>query len=195
MNVLGLDLSTKTGWALISDGVVSGRGFLEAPGTNNYELVPDYDQIERARIIANQIKDILLAGSISADHIYIEQTNSGSFRTSQKQLEFIHYAVLEMLQNIGLSTKVKYVDTSMWRRSLGIKLSPEQRAHNKKVSRKSAKGKITWKHLSVNWVNEKFGTDLLLKDNDQADACCIAYFGYTKSFLVTKKDINLADIF
>jgi hypothetical protein len=197
MKVLALDLSTKTGWAIIEDDNKPIYGFIEAPSTNNYELVPDYDQLLRAKEIANQIKSVIILHEaiIKFDHVYIEQTNTGSFRTSQKQLEFVHYAVLEMLREYGAANKVSYVDTSMWRRTLGIKLSTEQRAHNKKVSRKTAKGKITWKHLSVNWVNEKFGLELLLKDNDIADACCIAWYGFTKSFTVKKKDLNLSDIF
>ncbi len=36
------------------------------------------------------------------------------------------------------------------------------------------KGKIGPKHLSVRWVNDHFGTSLKMKQNDEADAVCLA---------------------
>jgi hypothetical protein len=44
-------------------------------------------------------------------------------------------------------------------------------------SQKSAlnvRGKVGWKHLSVRYVNEKYGTKFLMKDNDITDSICLA---------------------
>jgi hypothetical protein len=35
------------------------------------------------------------------------------------------------------------------------------------------KGKVTKKHLSVRWVNETFGFNMKVKDNDICDAVCL----------------------
>ena len=193
MVILGLDLSTNSGWSILNNGQPIGYGLLSAPDVNNYELVPDYAQVDRALKISEQIRDLIQRTGF-IDFIYIEQTNKGQNRISQKQLEMIHFAVLTELRNLGMAPKVRYVDTSAWRKALGIQLNKLQREHNKLVRKKLARGKITWKHLAVEWANAKYGINLLLKDDDIADALALATYGTIKSQAVTRTK-NLSNIF
>lgn len=184
MTILGLDLSTRTGYAVVSDGVRLESGEIDteyitvSPGDRDASgrpLVAEYEYIRRARYLANRIFDVFIRYPI--DYVYIEQTNQGRNRTTQKELEFIHYAVLDRFCYDGFAHLVRYVDTSAWRSGLSIKLSKDQRKHNKAVKAKSARGKVTAKHLAVAWANEKFGLKLKLKDNNEAEAIALAAFG------------------
>lgn len=188
MKVLGLDLSSHMGYALLSSSdKIEDSGVFHLEPKSSYEL-EDLAKIDIAKQAADKVRTLYYRHM--PDLVQIEQTNAGSFRSSQKFLEFIHFAVLDELSKLNI--KISYVDTSAWRRTLGIKLSPEQRKHNKSLSSKKSKlkkdgkvlrstkgnGKITWKHLSVAWVNNKFKLDLKVVDNDIADAICVASYYY-----------------
>lgn len=195
MKILGLDLSSSSGYAIIDEnGLLLDKGLLTADKIQTAKSVTEeYSFILGARNIAKKVRNVILkAGTV--DYVIVEQTNLGKNRSSQKYLEFIHFAVLCELEDLGLEYKTYYCDTSKWRSGLEIKLSKEQRAHNKDLSEKKKKakekgdivkvgsgsGKITWKHLSVNWVNSMFSLGFKIKDNDIADAICLAYFGHLK---------------
>jgi hypothetical protein len=171
--VLALDLSTKPGWAVMSGSGDAPK--LIAYGTNfdiretepNPDFIPDFHLLSKADLVAAFIRTLLMV--YSPDEIWVEQTNAGSYRTAQKQLEFIHCVFLQAMRSLNIEKKINYVDTSAWRRGMEIKLSKEQKLHNKAVKKKLVRGKITPKHLAVNWVNEKFGLSLLVKDDDAAE--------------------------
>jgi Holliday junction resolvasome RuvABC endonuclease subunit len=144
----------------------------------------DFLFIEKAEIVADYVKTLLTQYQV--DVIAIEQTNGSRNRTTQKFLEFIHFAVLATIdRECCRSNKVVYVDSSKWRSICGQYMNKDQCKHNQKVRDKKAipmelcgikaSGKITKKHLSVAWVNQKFGLHLKLKDNDAADAISMAY--------------------
>lgn len=197
MKVLGLDMSTKVGFAIVdSETGLSAHGthILDASTPLEYNvLIPEYKQIYQATRIAEWISGFVKKHE--PDLILIEQTNAGAFRSSQKQLEFIHYAVLSALKAINCEFKVQYIDTSAWRSILGIKLNKDQRDHNKAVKAKTAGGKVTPKHLAVQWVNQKYNLSLLLKDNDAADAICIATAGAQKHSQKIKTNLDLKSAF
>ena len=189
-------MSTKTGYAVITDGnlVASGlvtRNERSLDGTTQI-CVEDYGFLQDAKDIA--LKVSLVINKEQPDFIYIEQTNLGMNRTSQKQLEFIHCMVLFTIKLCVPEDTVRYVDTSGWRKSLSIRMSKEDSKHNRLVKQKIAKGKITTKHLAVRWANDKFNLELLLKDNDIADAIAVAMHGFNyenKSWpSITEKDIE-----
>lgn len=200
MTILGLDLSTKTGYALLGDsGKLVTFGYVRSK-ENSQPYSKDYTYLDNAQQIADGIYKVILGMATPPDAIYIEQTNAGSFRSSQKQLEFIHFAVLKSLYH--MRAKVHYVDTSMWRSFLGIRLNKDQKKHNKlagekkrsgKVNKKG-EGKITTKHLAVNWANSTFGLELKLCENDIADACAVAKFGLShQNKLVSLDQSNIED--
>lgn len=173
MKILGVDMSSKTGWSAFHDGKLTNYGLITTPAfTNSLE---DLRYYEMAEYQAESIGALILEHN--PDYIIIEQTNMGRARGSQKLLEFCHCLFLQMIQWIGVQDKIVYVDTSQWRSALGIKLSPEQRIHNKLVKKKTVRGKITPKHLAVDFVNEKFNLGFKLKDNDICDSICLGLMG------------------
>jgi Holliday junction resolvasome RuvABC endonuclease subunit len=183
MRVLGLDLSSNPGFAVVE---ADGQAELRLVTYKNYHIESTqpfpFTCIDIAESVANLVDEWVR--SHSPDRIVIEETNLGKARYSQKKLEFIHFAVIKRLQQI--SADFVYIDTSEWRRVLQQRLSKEDRKNNAKVAKakkaanpNAAKkafgvsGKVTSKHLSVAWVNEHFGLKLKLKDNDVADAVCL----------------------
>lgn len=173
MITLGLDISTKTGWAIVNDGRLVSHGLITAPNPKLENVAEDFNMVLRAHEVVAQILSKI--AETRPDKIVIEQTNQGSFRSSQKQLEFLHCLLLWLVDR-DQWPRMKYVNTSEWRSNIGLALSKEQRDHNKNVKKKKAKGKITPKHLSVAWANKTYGLKLKLKDNDIADAIALASF-------------------
>jgi len=194
--VLALDLSTNTGWALIDPAEPTKlKGYGNFVSKETESLYP-FSYLYRAQVVSQQL-GFLLSGFLNDSlfkienlTVVIEEVNMSRARHSQKQLDFIHYAVLEMLKYYD-KCRVVYVDTSQWRKACGITLTKEQRKLNQtlaKASRESArkgvkldkkalgiKGKITKKHLAVNRANEIFGTKFVVKDNDIAEAALLGY--------------------
>lgn len=179
MKSIGLDVSTKTGFAVIQDGILLSKGLIKLEKKHNNKSPEDLNLLANAEEISDRIWHLI--DIERPDKVMIEQTNAGRFRQSQKQLEFLHCLILQKYQKrVDSDTKVPsifYVDTSKWRSSLSIRLTKEQRKHNKSVKDGKSRGKITSKHLAVAWANSKFDLKLKLKDNDIADAICLAFFG------------------
>ena len=186
MKILALDLSTKPGYAVLDEVgnvinlITHGTNFNLKEALNDSGLPQDFRFLKNADEVANFVKELVTR--FGPDQIWAEQTNAGSFRSAQKQLEFIHCRLLQALKELGAERKLHYVNTSDWRRTCGIRLTKEQKLHNKAVKRKTTTGripkflgKITNKHLAVMWANEKFGLKLLWKDEDAAEAACMAW--------------------
>ena len=75
---------------------------------------------------------------------------------------------------------IKYVRTQSWRSAVDLKMTNDDKEHNKLVKEGKARGKIGKKHLSVRMVNSLFGLKLKLKDNDIADSILIGLSAYKK---------------
>ena len=128
MKILSLDLSTKSGWALFDNGKLICYGQIKS----DYKLTEEYphypkNYLDMAKSMAVEINKKV----ISSDpcEIVIEETNKGKNRYSQKQLEFIHNEVIDILSDY----KLHYMDTSEWRSLLEISLDKEQRKDNKEI--------------------------------------------------------------
>jgi hypothetical protein len=204
MRVLGLDLSSHAGWAILESG---DSPILISYGTEHFNEIEEIDgEISNFRSlrIARAVGDFVLklVSEHNPDYIVVEATNAGSFRGSQSLLEYIHAMVLDRLYKDDGShnQKIFYCDTSLWRSRLQIKLSKEQKKHNRKVSEakragkktsKKGEGKLTWKHLSVNYVNNKYNLQLKLVMNDACDAICLAEYGLRFAFNKENKPIDL----
>jgi hypothetical protein len=188
-------MSTSCGWAVLDDNVIVEKGLINVKDDftpdRSQGLIEDFFFIEKADQVSNGIRNLICR--YFPDFIYIEQTNSGSFRTSQKMLEFIHYSVLKMIREIDFETKVRYVDTSAWRGKHKIYMSKDDKKNNRSVSEGKKRGRITKKHLAVRWANENFNLALKLKDNDIAEALAIASYGHSneiKRHLTPKVDLD-----
>lgn len=192
MRVLALDLATTTGWSLFEGelgqepkllryGIATNNG----PVKENYGKYP-YSFVDAADDVGGAVWSVVV--ETDPDIIVIEEINKARARFSQKLLDFIHYSVLKRLHSYCEQDKVLYISTSEWRKVLGIKLSKEQKKNNSKVNKakrdgKSKKelglvGKVNQKHLSVSYSNDKYGLELLKKDDDVSDSICLgcAYF-------------------
>lgn len=193
MKILGLDLSTHIGYAVLcSEKGLLEHGTLHVPKIVTDSNYPeDYILYKRAELAAAIVHDLYVQNS--PDKVIIEETNLGRNRFDQKLLEFIHCLVLAWAEGNSpekIVDKIRYVDSSAWRKALDLRLSKEQSKHNKsvkeakkqkkKLSGGLARGKIGKKHLSVWWCNQTFGLKLKLKDNDMADAICLAMYGLKK---------------
>jgi hypothetical protein len=128
MRVLAFDLSTKTGWALFDNEKLICYGQLKSAVVGD-ETSSNYPQnyIDMANKMGQDVRKNI--ESAKPDYIVTEETNKGKNRYSQKQLEFIHFAV-----NTLSDFKIHYMDTSEWRSLLGITLDKEQRKDNRTIN-------------------------------------------------------------
>lgn len=194
MRVLALDASTHAGWALLEHQpgdllpTLLDYGLIEnEKGILEYGEYP-WCYVKAASLIADSL--FLKAQDLQHDVVVIEETNMGRARYTQKILEFIHCRLLSLIEPIP-TKRVVYVNSSDWRKTLGIKLATAQKRNNARIAQAKrlarsgkmslaaakaklgVKGRITKKHLAVDYVNSHFKTDFKLKDNDIADAICL----------------------
>ncbi len=176
--ILGLDLSTKSGWGLVgTNGEALEYGLIQVKVDDfNVNDFPDhspkypYNIIDAANSLASQVMELVRLKK--PDSIVIENTVKGRNRHTQRILEFIHKAVLENLRTEGLS--FVYRDPSAWRKTLEIRLTKDDKQNNKLVSQGKKRGRIGKKHLSVRLANDLFGTKFIMKNNDVAEALLLA---------------------
>lgn len=185
--VLSLDLSTSTGYALLDGEKIEQCGVLANGKTAAEYAAYPWGVVQAAVSIAAKVH-ALVQNTGHIDSIVIEETNLGRNRYSQKQLEFIHFAVLEVLRDTAIP--VHYLSTGVWRKHLGIFLSKDDKRQNSRLQRAKRaaanagqsldkkelgiRGKVNKKHIAIRYVNERFNLALKAKDDDVADAICLA---------------------
>lgn len=190
--VLSLDISTKTGWALVLSGPVDVE--LESNGQIPAIHMPEgpYPQsfVEWAYKCFSEI--VKLIDAHRPDVLVIEETCAGSKEVySQKILEYTHFLVARLIKETGI--RATYLLTGSWRSETGCVMTKEESKHNKEVKEYKKKhgtnvakdkngkriGKLTKKHINFRRANEIFGkflpTALRKKDEDTADALMLAY--------------------
>jgi len=190
--IMALDISTKTGWAVM---VSSPEGIsLEKYGTISQMSEPEgqypHNYVEWAYACFNEI--FKLIHQYNPDVLVIEETSGGSKSNySQKILEFIHFLVALWIKSNN--AKCMYLMTEQWRRETGCLMTKEESKHNKMVRQYKEKnetkiaydtsgkriGLLTKKHINIRRANEIFGkflpTELRKKDEDTADALMLGY--------------------
>jgi hypothetical protein len=188
--ILGLDLApTKSGFAIF-DSKESG-----VLGLIKYGLIKDlkpsplgfpFAAIDEVDAMTDEIQKLVLSSRF--DYVVMEQSNLGKQRMHQKQIEWLHLAVSKMLVRVLYNplVQIHFIDSSAWRSTLNLRLDKNQRKNNAKLSKAKKEaaelgttinkkelgvnGKITWKHLSVERVNNIYNLGFKIKDNDTADA-------------------------
>ena len=193
--ILALDVSSKTGFgvldveedenkipigiSLVQYGLIKMPVPLDEAGTYPWNYIVASKKM--GQVLAKLVSDI------KPRVVVVEETNKGRQRYSQKLLEYLHSALLTYISLDTEAPAVFYLSTSEWRSALGIRLSKEDKKNNQKLSKAKkasvdgkvdrkalgVKGKLTPKHLSVRYVNKKFGLQLKLMDNDISDAICL----------------------
>lgn len=197
MRIVALDLASTTGYAVLERDD-AGKISLLAMGAIHREDRDLTDGYPFSYVNTTYHQSVAINTVIYGnrpDVVVVEETNQtkGS-RYAQKYLEFLHLQVLQRNREEfvgGLMPPIEYVSTGEWKHTLGIKLSKDQKKANRKLkeiktaaggdaaalrqAKKAAglKGKVTGKHLSVAYVNQRFGLSLKQGDNDVADAICL----------------------
>lgn len=130
MKVLGLDLSTSTGVSIFDNDELKDYTIIKSKvkGNARSETYPQ-NYINMAEDIALKIVACIM--TVNPDYIIIEETNKAKERFRQKMLEFIHFAVGKAIGNMNNPPKIRYIDTSSWRKILGHSLDTDQRSSNK----------------------------------------------------------------
>lgn len=197
--VLALDISTKTGWALI---VSAEKGMkLEAHGQIKQISEPDgiYPEnfVNWAYLCYEQLANLI--EEFHPDVLVIEETSSGSKSIySQKILEWTHFLMARFIKETGINRL--YLMTEQWRREVGCIMTKEEKKHNKAVSdykkKNSTKiaynkegkrvGRIGRKHVNIRKANEIFGSffdsPLRKKDEDLCDALLLGAAYHKRKF-------------
>lgn len=198
--VLALDISTKTGWAVVD---MSKKSFkliqagtlpkVSEPDTAKYPI----NYIHWARKCSQYIYDLI--EEYKPDEFVIEETSKGSKNNmSQKIIEFIHFQVALFFLNsdlAGIAYPRTYFLTEEWRRICGCVMTKEEKKQNAEVRKQHKKGikvakskennrigLIGKKHVNVRVANSVYGLDLILKDEDRADALLLAHALYLTKY-------------
>lgn len=191
--VLALDISTKTGFAVVD---IDGNKFnLIVAGTLekiSEPSMPKYpvNYLHWARACFVHMKQLVEA--YNPDEFVIEETAKGSKNNmSQKIVEFIHHELalfFEQTDKSGKNYPRTYFLTEEWRRICGCVMNDSEKKQNAEVRKQKKKGKtvckneegkriglIGKKHVNVRRANEVYNLELILKDEDRADALLLAY--------------------
>lgn len=188
--ILALDMSTKTGYAVVD---IEGDSFkLIADGTLEKESEPEGDYpinyLEWSGKSFNHIEKII--EKYNPDEFVIEETAKGSKNNmSQKIVEFIHFELALYFRDVDNNKRPRtYYLTEEWRRIVGCKMNDAEKKQNAEVRKQRKKGIkvckdqdgkrigiVTKKHVNVRRANEVYSLDLILKDEDRADALLLAH--------------------
>lgn len=200
MKVLALDMSTSMGVALLERPNPDSEPKIVYYGTRSLpQTVLAYGSYPFCYVNAAygiQAHVIELIELHKPDVVVIEETNLGKNRYSQKMLEFIHCIVVQWLST-NFSGRTVYISSSIWRQTLGLQMTKDEKKRNSSLSKlkkqskdqdgkvdlkkfnelkkaSGIRGKVTQKHVALRYVDTVYGIKLKTKDNDQADAICLA---------------------
>lgn len=184
-------MSTKTGYAVID--IQKNKFKLIDYGTLPKESEPEgrypENYLDWSGKCIDKIIDIF--NKYKPNELVIEETAKGSKNNmSQKIIEFIHYELAVCFDDRGIMQGLPrtYYLTEEWRRICGCKMNDAEKKQNAEVRKQRKKGikvckdkegkrigLIGKKHVNVRRANEVYGLDLLLKDEDTADALLLAH--------------------
>lgn len=143
---LALDVSTHTGYAVLdSEGgeragapattitlVTSGK--LDLPRPGDFGDTYPWNYMHAAKAAAEKLVELVV--QMGPDVIVVEETNLGKQRYSQKLLEFLHYALMNLIGEKttagAVSAPVFYLTSSEWRSHLGMKMTKGDKKNNQR---------------------------------------------------------------
>lgn len=158
MKYVGLDLSTvATGYSVFNNSLLLESGAIAAS---------DSRVNDRMLEIVGRLEKVIR--NAQPDKVVIEDVFYGSNYLTTKILNRLAGAVLMMLHTYNPAIVVEFVMPTAARQSLGI-LPKSKKSH------------------IVAAVNDKFGKSLKLKDNDEADAIVVGYYGFWSDTTPSKK--------
>ena len=164
-NILALDMSThRTGWAtIIGDEYKYGA---IASSSKDVE--------KRIGIMRDAI--IKLIEEYKIDTIIIEEVRSdGTNNRTGKVLNWLQGCVIVAVYEYNKKIKVETIETSSWRRVLGIQKYGVRRDE--------------YKIKDVDFVNKNYNLDLKYQQDDEADAICIL-----TAYMKDKEGLNITEM-
>lgn len=196
--ILSLDMSSKTGWALVvstdQGPILEESGIIEKSSEPSGKYPANF--VDWAYQVFAEI--FRLIQRLNPDVLVIEETVAGSKQVySQKILEWIHFLVAKYIKESYI--EAVYLLTGTWRSEVGCIMTKEEKKRNKEVREYKKKvesetgtkpmaaydingkriGLINKKHVNIRRANEVFGASLkrplVKKDEDEADAMLLAY--------------------
>jgi hypothetical protein len=192
-NIIAIDLSSHTGWAMFVGGECRAAGTFEVekkvsdfgPYPGNYIKFAD-------QYVAELVDHLMKVGGglglhlQSVDAVVLEETTASKSNYSQKLLEYLHYALLKRL--LLWDRPIAYVRTGVWRAVVGAHQTKEERNLNAKIARLKKKtgaklakidgkvvGKKDRKDYAIRVARDIFGKDFKKKDNNEVDARLLGY--------------------
>lgn len=198
MTLLSLDISSKTGWAVLKvDGSKTARvDSGTVPQLRIGKEVYPLNMLNWAAEISKQL--VKKIEEVNPDVVVVEETSKGSKNAmSQKILEYVHFLMATYF--VEHKIKVSYLLTGEWRVLTGCQMTSAEKKRNKAVRDghkkgvkvvKNTEGKriglVSKKHVNVRRANEVFGLSLVKKNEDEADALLLGYAYLLKEKLVEK---------
>jgi hypothetical protein len=184
MKILAIDMAaSKSGWAIYIDGkpIRYGTCFIDKE-QSEFGLYP-FCFPQYARYAATKLAE--LVDFEKPSEVILEETNPGKNVYSQKSLEHVHFAFIEEMDKRKIS--LTYIRTGVWRKLVGAYQNSEEKKLNSKIGRMKIKngsskpvkidgkvvGKKTRKHVALRRVQELFGFELRMKEQDAAEAILI----------------------
>lgn len=187
MNILSLDLSTQTGYAMFKDDSLVKYGTVGTKFDHRELGEYPFSYLEWADKVVEAISLEMASIGYAPDKVVIEETTGSNNNYSQKILEFIHMNVLRWLRRANVK-KVYYIRTGVWRSIVGARQNPDERKLNAKIKRikqKSGKklakidgkvvGKKDRKDYAIRAAKDIFGIDFKKKDNNTVDAILVGW--------------------
>jgi len=202
--VIGLDLSTKPGYAILADGerLASGTSRPPSPLSSMKGEYPFTYVGFTQSVVENLLYKVMTHIQFSklqnsdVDVIVIEETTASSQNYSQKILEFIHYEFLKTVTAIFPEAKVVYIRDLVWKKANDAHMNAEEKKNNLKLSRLKKKKaeenpnlkkiivkkdtdgtpikKVSRQDAYIRKANEIFSLDLKLENEDEAAALLLA---------------------
>ena len=186
-----------------------GTLVLEKPVLTYHRNYP-WNYLFAADAIISQVDGLvnIIDANHGINVVVIEETNLGKNRYAQKTLEWIHHGVVSLLlSKTKYGVEVVYLSSSSWRQALGLTMTKDDKKNNKRLSdakvrakviaqqqnislpkalaalkkEMGIRGKVNKKHVALRWVNDTYGLNLKQKDDDIADAICIAVAALNKA--------------
>lgn len=171
--LLALDLSVlSTGYCFMdySGKVLETGTILPEKYKNHTKDRYPRKTIRNINSAVSQIQDLF--DQYSENHeivdVVIEEINAG--KTGTKTTKILSWVQGLLLNSLGFDVNYHFLTSSTWRSILNLKFRPEHKVHNKKSAKKD---RITFKHLAIGLVNERYQIEFGYEDNDTAEAICI----------------------
>jgi len=143
--LIAIDLSTKPGWAIFRNGVLTDSGTRFADKTvKDFGLYP-FNYIDLARHIIRGLWDEIILPAVGRSipdedfHLVLEESTASSQNYSQKKLEFLHFCMIEEARRRPCG--VVYIRDGVWKSIMGARQNADEKRLNSKIARQKKKKK------------------------------------------------------